>query len=284
MPLPPPFFIDPCNDPNLNVPPVTGLSRTAQDGVFGIHCAGGAGVQGRSSSGVGVRGISSFGVAVRGDSDSFHGVFGRSLKHDGIHGRSAAPDHAGVSAVNETSGFGLFAESQGGPAGHFEGNVEVTGDLSVQGLYKGNIQCAGDIILLNQDLSEDFEIVSEQRPDPGTVMVIDAQGNLSESDRPYDKRVAGVVAGGGGFKPAIVLGRQASAQQRLPIALVGKVSCKVDASYAPIRVGDLLTTSGTPGHAMRVADAIEAFGTVIGKAMEPLGKGTGLIPILVALQ
>src|SRR5206468_12974191 len=101
MPLPPPLFIDPCNDPNLNVPPVTGLSRTAQDGVFGIHCAGGAGVQGRSSSGVGVTGISSYGVAVRGDSDSFHGVFGGSLKHDGIHGRSAAPDHAGISAVNE---------------------------------------------------------------------------------------------------------------------------------------------------------------------------------------
>jgi hypothetical protein len=292
--MPPPIIIqiDPCNDPNLDVPPVTGLSRTAnQDGVFGIHCAGGAGVQGRSSSGVGVRGISSSGVAVRGDSDSFLGVFGRSNTNDGIQGRSAAHDHAGVSAINESDGFGLFASSDGGGlAGVFNGgvkvtgNVELTGDLSVEGLYKGNIQCAGDIILLNQDLSEDFEIVSDRRPDPGTVMVIDAQGNLSECGHPYDKRVAGVIAGGGGLKPAIVLGRQPSDRKRLPVALVGKVSCKVDASYSPIEVGDLLTTSPTPGHAMRAAVAAKAFGAVIGKAMQPLGKGTGLIPILVGLQ
>jgi len=68
---PPNFFINPCNDPNLDVPAVTGTSKTAaQSGVFGLHCAGGNGVQGQSSSG----------VAVRGDSETFLGVFGRSLK------------------------------------------------------------------------------------------------------------------------------------------------------------------------------------------------------------
>jgi hypothetical protein len=65
---------------------------------------------------------------------------------------------------------------------------------------------------------------------------------------------------------------------------MGKVFCKVDASYAPIVVGDLLTTSPTGGYAMKAVDPLRAFGTVIGKALRPLQKGRGLIPILVALQ
>src|SRR6266852_3899074 len=108
--IPPKQFINPCNDPNLNVPPVVGSSRLGEPGVFGLHCAGGNGVHGHSTSG----------VAVRGDSEQFLGVFGRSLKNDGIQGRSAARDHAGVSAIGETNGFGLFAMSSGGEVGHFE--------------------------------------------------------------------------------------------------------------------------------------------------------------------
>jgi hypothetical protein len=215
------------------------------------------------------------------------GVFGFSDKAGGgfgVAGNTNAGTGTGVHGHTST-GVGVLGTSDGtGPAGRFQGNVEVTGDLSVQGQFKGNIQCAGDIILLNEDLSEDFEVASERCLDSGTVMVIDSQGNLSECQQPYDKRVAGVIAGGGEFRSAIVLGRQASAQMRLPIALVGKVSCKVDASYSPIEIGDMLTTSPTPGHAMRVTDSGRAFGAVIGKALRPLAEGRGHIPILVALQ
>jgi hypothetical protein len=70
----------------------------------------------------------------------------------------------------------------------------------------------------------------------------------------------------------------------MPVALVGKVYCKVDAQYGPIEVGDLLTTSCTPGHAMKASDPLKAFGSVIGKALRPLEEGQGLIPILIALQ
>jgi hypothetical protein len=68
------------------------------------------------------------------------------------------------------------------------------------------------------------------------------------------------------------------------VAVVGKVYCKVDAQYAPIEVGDLLTTSPTPGHAMKADDPLRAFGAVIGKALRGLQSGQGLVPILVALQ
>jgi hypothetical protein len=70
----------------------------------------------------------------------------------------------------------------------------------------------------------------------------------------------------------------------MPLALVGKVYCKVDADPAPIAIGDLLTTSTRPGHGMKAANSDLAFGAVIGKALRPLRSGQGMIPILVALQ
>ena len=57
---------------------------------------------------------------------------------------------------------------------------------------------------------------------------------------------------------------------------------KVDASYTPIQVGDLLTTSDTPGHAMKATDP--RVGTIIGKALAPLESGQGVIPVFITLH
>jgi hypothetical protein len=104
------------------------------------------------------------------------------------------------------------------------------------------------------------------------------------SEAPYDKRVAGVISGAGDFRPGMILGRFDAAAKRAPVALVGKVYCKVDAGFGQVAVGDLLTTSSTPGHAMRADDPVRAFGAVIGKALRSLVEGQALIPILIALQ
>jgi hypothetical protein len=69
-----------------------------------------------------------------------------------------------------------------------------------------------------------------------------------------------------------------------PVALTGRVWCWCDATEAPIRPGDLLTTSATPGHAMKVTVHGRASGTIIGKAMTPLSGNTGLVLVLVSLQ
>ena len=113
---------------------------------------------------------------------------------------------------------------------------------------------------------------------------INRDGDLQPCSHAYDKKVAGVVSGAGNFKPGIILGRQKSQGNALLISLVGKVYCNVDAQYSPIEVGDLLTTSPTPGHAMKAADPWKAFGCVIGKALRPVDKGQRLIPILISLQ
>jgi len=160
----------------------------------------------------------------------------------------------------------------------------VAGDLKVQ---EGDIivGAGGDIKLRGGDCAEYFAVEEPQQIEPGTVLVIDQEDRLRQSDQAYDKRVVGVVSGAGDLQPGLILGQELAEQQDgIPVALTGKVYCKVDAQDAPIQVGDLLTTSSTPGHAMRAADPSSAFGAVIGKALRPLKQGKGLIPILVALQ
>ena len=69
------------------------------------------------------------------------------------------------------------------------------------------------------------------------------------------------------------------------VALAGRVYCKVDATEGGIEPGDLLTTSATPGYAMKATDYIRAQGAILGKAMEKLEQGKkGHILVLVTLQ
>jgi hypothetical protein len=249
--------------------------ESGQQGVFGHSTdAAGTGVYGNSvGAGFGVRGESTEGIAVQGQSFSTGvGVFGKSEAGEGVHGETNSPIFAAVAGIQlnpASTGAGVYGEHRGtGPAGFFKGDVLVTGDIK----------------LINADCAEDFDIAGLEKLDPGSVMVIDSDGSLRECDRAYDKCVAGVISGAGKYKPAIVLDKQESSKNRMPIALMGKVYCKVDASYGAIEVGDLLTTSPTLGHAMKANDPMKAFGSVIGKALRPLDSGEGLIPILIALQ
>lgn len=143
---------------------------------------------------------------------------------------------------------------------------------------------ANDVELVNADCAEEFSAAEDGPIEPGTVMVIDSGTELRQCEKAYDTKVVGVVSGAGEYKPALLLDRQADQPNRLPIALMGKVYCKVDADEAPVKVGDLLTTSATCGHAMKATDPRQAFGAIIGKALGALESGTGLIPILVTLQ
>ena len=143
---------------------------------------------------------------------------------------------------------------------------------------------SGDIKLAGADCAEEFNVSASEKVIPGTVLVANKEDTLQISKQPYDKRVVGVVSGAGGYKAGIVLDKKSSKNPRVPVALSGKVFCKVDANNSPISVGDLLTTSSTPGHAMKAEDPLKSFGAVVGKALGGLTNGQGLIPILVALQ
>ena len=145
------------------------------------------------------------------------------------------------------------------------------------------ITADGDIRLLGADTAEFFEADDASSIEGGTVLVIGEDGRLRACEDEYDRRVAGVVSGAGATRPAIILD-QARAEVGVPLALSGKVHCKVDAEASPVEVGDLLTTSSSSGHAMKAADAARAFGSIIGKALAPMPRGQGVIPILVSLH
>lgn len=143
---------------------------------------------------------------------------------------------------------------------------------------------SGDIVFQNADCSEEFEVEDVEGICAGTVMIVGGNGRLLPATAAYDERVAGVVSGAGGHRPGIVLGRIQSTARRVPIALAGRVGVRVDAQYGPVRSGSLLTTSPTSGHAMVAADRERAFGAVIGKALDGLASGSGIVPALIALN
>jgi hypothetical protein len=141
-------------------------------------------------------------------------------------------------------------------------------------------------IVGGSDIAEPFDISGDATP--GMVVSIDPErlGEMRVSDSAYDSRVAGVISGAGGVNPGLTLTQKGTdADGEHPVALSGRVWCYVDADAAgPVAPGDLLTTSPTPGHAMRATDASRAHGAVIGKAMSSLDEGRGLVLVLVNLQ
>ena len=68
------------------------------------------------------------------------------------------------------------------------------------------------------------------------------------------------------------------------MALAGRVPVKVVDEGGPIAIGDLLTASSTAGHAMRCEAAPACTGAVLGKALQALPGGSGVITMLVTLQ
>jgi hypothetical protein len=68
------------------------------------------------------------------------------------------------------------------------------------------------------------------------------------------------------------------------LALAGRVPVKVTAKYGAIQVGDLLVSSPIPGYAMKCPEASKCVGAVVGKALEPLQEGVGVIEAQVMLR
>src|SRR5262249_4554485 len=101
-------------------------------------------------------------------------------------------------------GAAIYGECKSGYAGHFAGKVQIDDTLNVI----GNVS-AHDVLLTGQDSAEHFESSEAEPIEPGTVMVLGEAGSLQKSNKPYDKRVAGIVSGAGPCKPGVILGHKA---------------------------------------------------------------------------
>jgi hypothetical protein len=139
------------------------------------------------------------------------------------------------------------------------------------------------------DLAEPFNVSSKYGAvDHGMVVTINADlpGQLQVATDAYDRKVAGVISGANDLSPGMVMKSEGDvhADGSHNVALTGRVWAWCDANYGAIEPGDRLTTSCTPGHAMKVTDNERAIGAAIGKAMTPLTEGRGLVLVLVQPQ
>lgn len=283
-------------DGDLVVSDTLGDNKTVEKGTIHLNGEGGSIRVGRNQVGV-FKGVSGS-IAI----ENAKGQSTISLKGDGGSGWFGGNKVAGDLVLFAAEGDNKTVEQGSihlkGETGSIRlgrapvaGDPGVNGDISIKDhtgkttiVLKGS---DGDIILQNADCAEDFDLsdVGEEA-DAGTVMVFDESGLLKVSSRAYDRTVAGILSGAGDLRPGIVLGRKSQEKLagRATLALVGRAYCKVDATHGEIEPGDLLTTSPTPGHAMKASDPSRAFGAVIGKALHKHREGIGLIPVLVSLQ
>ena len=120
----------------------------------------------------------------------------------------------------------------------------------------------------------------------GDLLVIDPAANrrLALAQQPYSTLVAGIYSTKPGMLGTTRKVGESTPQNEVPLAVVGIVPCKVTAENGAIRVGDLLVTSSMPGYAMKGTDRSKMLGAVVGKALEPLREGKGVIQVLVTLQ
>lgn len=283
------------DNPNGNG--VKGVAHTlGKAGVVGTNeGSGGYGVYGASADGGGVVGISINWVGVYGETKALAstgaaGVYGKAIGPSGmgVAGRATEPDSIGVKGSADASGgVGVWGESAantgvfgltksasanavwglntaGGVAGRFDGVVQITG---------------------GSDLAERF-VVTGGVAEPGTLLVIDGDypGQVKPSSGAYDTAVVGVVSGANGVQPGLTLHQAGVLEGETQVAIAGRVYVMAEANSAPIRPGDLLTTSRLPGHAMKATDRERAYGAVIGKALTGLDAGTGFVLVVVNLQ
>lgn len=200
----------------------------------------------------------------------------------------AASDGTGQAALLQMSGNGTgITVVHRGTAGNIavfqSGTVQNTVariDLAGRGFFNGGVQSSG------ADLAEAFAV--EGRPseyEPGDVLVISTSSDrtVEKSSSAQSSRVAGVYA----TKPGVLLTERLEGESMIdlvPMGVIGVIPTKVTGENGPIRRGDLLVTSSTPGHAMRAGDD-PRLGTVIGKALEEFsGSASGMIKVLVSVR
>lgn len=151
-------------------------------------------------------------------------------------------------------------------------------DGSVQNVAYTGVTCGGDY-------AESVDVTGNRTSyEPGDVLVLDENnpGKILKSIEAYSTSVSGIYS----TKPGTVGRRQTTPKSpdEVPMAVVGIVPAKVSVENGPIKVGDLLVTSSTPGYAMKGTDRSRMLGAVVGKAMAKLDSGTGVIEVLVTLQ
>lgn len=248
-----------------------------------------------SPQGIGVEGISDASSGNGGNASGVAGLFnGTSGTGSGVIGVSLAPKGAGVTGqAHSSTGVSGTTNGSSGVGGYFDntaagniiiGAVNGAHKFRVDGTGKGYFD--GGTVTGGADFAESVAVAGDRsQHGPGDLLVVDATAKrqLALATLPYSTLVAGIYS----TQPGVLATPHSMyqiADNEIPLAIVGIVPCKVSAENGPIQPGDLLVSSSTPGHAMKGTDRSRMLGAVVGKALEPLSEGKGVIQVLVTLQ
>ena len=111
------------------------------------------------------------------------------------------------------------------------------------------------------DLAEIYE-TDDPTIEPGHMVSIGPRGKtwITKSTIAYDPKVIGVVS----TKPAYVMGSAPDGGLPVLVALTGRVPVQIDPTSLPIVPGDFLTSSSTPGLAIKATSAGYAIAKALG--------------------
>lgn len=183
-------------------------------------------------------------------------------------GTAAAPSLG--FGVDVNTGIFRIAENRLGVTAGGVTNLEVN---NTGGILAGawTLAAGSTLNATYADLAERYE--ADKEYEPGSVVIFGGSKELTETNIPYDTRVAGVIS----TEPAFVLNSDNQSGIWVELALAGRVPVKV---IGPVKKGDIIVTSDTPGYGMAARMAPDV-GTVIGKSLEDLDKVMGTIEVAV---
>ena len=150
---------------------------------------------------------------------------------------------------------------------------------------QGSVFAAKGFFTGGVDYAESVAVTGERVGyTPGDVMAIDekAPDGFSLTHTAYSTLVAGVYSTQPGMLASTHPMEPEKFAAEVPLAMFGIVPCKVSAENGAISRGDLLVSAATPGYAMKGTDKNKMLGAIIGKALDPLPQGTGVIRVLLS--
>jgi hypothetical protein len=219
----------------------------------------------------------------------------------GVRGQSSGSNEdeikgCGVMGVSRFGAGGVFASEHSFSLiadgyGNINNNYDSTLNFKGKGdaLYVNGKSVFNGNIMINNTMSdkdfpvnfaEMFEVDEEDFIMAGDILIISEKGKsiLKRANQKYSRAVLGIVSG----NPTIIINNSGKDKKIYPVALEGKTFCRVDSRERPVKPGDLIVTSDTPGCGMAgTIDSFNKIGTVIGKALDSINGTIGVIPVFI---
>ena len=151
--------------------------------------------------------------------------------------------------------------------------IDSDGDMFLDGLLSAS---ASEAVFPNAaDVAEEFNALDDAQA--GDIVSAVSGADIRRASQSYDSNIVGVIA----TLPAYLIRLHKDdpywGPNPQPVALAGRVPVNVTNESGPIKVGDFITSSSTPGYGMKATRS----GRVVGMALENLNGVKGQVLIKV---